>query len=261
MMLFFLFPVYWIIIASLQESDALYTKDITFIPRNITLSNYIDLFTRGKFYIGSAMINSIRVSLVCTVVCLLLAIFSAYAFARLKFKGSTIFFYGLIFTEMLPPISFLIPFYIIFKRAHLLNTWYGLVVGYTAWLLPIVTWVLYGYFKTIPQDLEDSARIDGCTRVGALFRIVLPVSAPGVVASGIICFVFAMGEFLFALTVLTQEKVRTLPIALTGFVTKFSIEYGKITASAVLTFIFPIIFVLIFQRYLVKGLTSGAVKE
>lgn len=260
MMAFFIFPVYWIISSSFQESGALFNQNINFIPRDITISNYVDLFTKGKFYVGNALANSILVSVVCTIACLLVAVLSAYAFARIKFKGATTFFYLLICTEMIPPISLLIPFFIIFMRTGLTNTWYGLVIGYMAWLLPIITWILYSYFKTIPIELEDSARIDGCTRVGALFRVFLPISSPGIVASGIICFIFSMGEFIFALTILTQEKARTLPIALASFVTKFTIDYGRINASAVLTFIFPVLLVLFFQRFLVKGLTSGAVK-
>ncbi|MBM3708358.1 MAG: carbohydrate ABC transporter permease [Actinobacteria bacterium] len=257
---FFMFPVYWIFFTSIQGSN-LFVRNISFIPRSITFSNYLDLFVEGKFYIVTPLINSLRVALLTTIVCLILGIFSSYAFARLRFKGSTTIFYLLIFTEMLPPISFLIPLYILFRRLALINTFGGLMIGYTAWLLPIVTWILYSYFKTIPQDLEDSARIDGCTRVGALFRVVIPVSFPGIAASAVVCFIFSIGEFIFALTVLTQEKVHTLPLALSEFVLKYSVEYGKLAAASIIMFLFPILFALIFQKFLVKGLTAGAVKE
>jgi len=260
-MIFFLFPIYWIVITSIQKKESLFVRGLNFIPREITMINYIDLFTKGKFNVMGALFNSLRVASVTAIICILLGVLAAYSFARLKFKGSGKIFYLLIFTEMLPPISFLIPFYLIFSKINLLNTWYGLVIGYTAWLLPIITWILYGYFKSIPRDLEDAARADGCSRIGALFRIVLPVSTPGIVASGIVCFMFSMGEFLFSLTISTSQKAHTLPVELTVFLSKYGVEYGKITATAVITLIIPIILVLFFQRYLIEGLTKGAVKE
>lgn len=261
MMSFFMFPIYWILVTSLQSGEEAFTRSVNLIPRAITLVNYVNLFTKGKFFIGDALINSLIVASCTTTVILLLSIFSSYAFARLKFEGSQIIFWLLLLTEMLPPISFLIPFYVLFRRAHLLNTRLALIIGYTAWLLPIVTWVLYGYFKSMPQDLEDAARIDGCTRVKALLKVVLPLATPGIVAAAIICFIFSIGEFILALTLLTRQTAFTLPLQVTRFVSKFTVEYGKLGASAVLTFIFPVIFAFIFQRYLVRGLTSGAIKE
>ena len=143
----------------------------------------------------------------------------------------------------------------------MLNTWYGLVIGYVAWLLPIATWILYGYFKTIPKDLEDSGRIDGCSRVGSLIRLVLPVSTPGLISAGIVVFMFSMGEFIFAVTTMSQMKAHTLPIEITIFVGKFALDYGAMSATAVLTLISPVILVLLLQKYLIEGLTKGAVKE
>lgn len=258
---FFIFPIYWILMTSLQERESLFAENLSFIPKSITFSNYIELFTSNQLNVVNALGNSLKVAFCATLVCLILGILGSYAFARMKFKGSKILFYFLIFTQMLPPISFLLPFYIFYIKLGLLNKWYGLVIGYIAWLLPIVTWVLYGYFKSIPRDLEEAARIDGCSRVGALFRIIIPVSLPGIIASGIISFMFSMGEFLFALTITTDSKVHTLPVEITVFLSKFSLEYGKMTATAMLTMIVPVILVLIFQRYLVEGLTKGAVKE
>jgi multiple sugar transport system permease protein len=262
LLLFFLFPIYWTVLMSLTGREALRVKNISFIPKNLSLDNYLDLFSRKsrEFYVVKALFNSLRVSSVTVIVCVVIGCFSAYAFARLRFKNSTKIFYLLLMTEMLPPISLLIPFYLIFQKLRLLNTWYGLVIGYSSWLLPIVTWILYGYFKSIPKDLEDSARADGCTRVGALFRIVLPISAPGIASAAIVCFMFSMGEFIFAVTMATAQRAHTMPVELTVFLGKFSVEYGKISASAVLAFIFPVLMVLIFQKYIIQGLTKGAVK-
>ena len=260
-MAFFLFPFYWIVMTSIQPKDQLYAPTPNFIPKNVNLENYRNILGAGKVNIAIALKNSLIVAVSVTVVCIVFGNFAAYAFARLRFKGSNVMFFGLIFAEMLPPVALLIPFYLLFKQIGLTNTLQGLVVMQTSWLLPIVTWILYSYFKTIPKDLEDSARIDGASKVGALMRIIVPVSLPGIVSSGVICFVFSMGEFMGAMALVNVTRFHTLPLALAQFVTKYSIEYGKITASAVLAIIFPVIFVLIFQRYIVKGLTAGAVKE
>ncbi len=260
-MLFFLFPFYWILITSIQPKGQLYLPTPNFIPRDITLENYISVLGGGKVNIAIALGNSLIVAASVTIVCIVFGIFAAYAFARLRFRGANIVFIALIFVEMLPPVALLIPFYLLFKQLYLVNTLQGLIIMQTSWLLPIVTWILYSYFRTIPKDLEDSARIDGASKVGALMKIIVPLSLPGVVSSAVICFVFSMGEFMGAMALINVQRVQTLPLALAQFVTKYSIEYGKITASAILAIIFPVIFVLIFQRYIIKGLTAGAVKE
>lgn len=258
---FFLFPFYWIVMTSIQPKDQLYAPTPNFIPKDITLENYVNILGAGRVNIAIALKNSLIVAVSVTVLSILFGIFAAYAFARLKFRGSNTLFFALIFAEMLPPVALLIPFYLIFKQLGLTNTLQGLVIMQTSWLLPIVTWILYSYFKTIPKDLEDSARIDGASKIGALIRIIVPLSLPGLVSAGVICFVFSMGEFMGAMAIVNVTRLHTLPLALAQFVTKYSIEYGKITASAVLTIIFPVAFVLIFQKFVVKGLTAGAVKE
>ena len=260
-MAFFLFPFYWIVMTSIQPKDQLYAPTPNFIPKNVNLENYRNILGAGRVNIAIALKNSLIVAISVTVVCIVFGNFAAYAFARLRFKGSNVLFVALIFAQMLPPVALLIPFYLIFKQVGLTNTLQGLVVMQTSWLLPIVTWILYSYFKTIPKDLEDSARIDGASKVGALIRIIVPVSLPGIVSSGVICFVFSMGEFMGAMAIVNVTRFHTLPLALAQFVTKYSIQYGNITASAVLAIIFPVTFVLIFQRYIIKGLTAGAVKE
>lgn len=258
---FFMFPFYWILNTSLQSANTLFQKEVNFFPRSITLENYIPLFTHAELNIIRALLNSLRVALVTAIICIVLGSLGAYAFARLRFKGSRIWFTLLLITEMLPPISFLIPFFIFYSKFHLLNTWYGLVLGYVAWLLPISTWILYGYFKTVPRELEDSGRIDGCSRVGSLFRLIIPVSIPGLISAGIVIFMFSMGEFIFSVTTMSQMKAHTLPVEITIFVGKFALDYGAISATAILALIVPVLLVLFLQKYLVEGLTKGAVKE
>jgi len=258
---FFMFPFYWILNTSLQSANTLFQKEVNFFPRSITLENYIPLFTHTELNIIRALLNSLRVALVTAIICIVLGSLGAYAFARLRFKGSRIWFTLLLITEMLPPISFLIPFFIFYSKFHLLNTWYGLVLGYVAWLLPISTWILYGYFKTVPRELEDSGRIDGCSRVGSLFKLIIPVSIPGLISAGIVVFMFSMGEFIFSVTTMSQMQAHTLPVEITIFVGKFALDYGAISATAILSLIVPVLLVLFLQKYLVEGLTKGAVKE
>jgi len=238
-MIFFLFPFYWILVTSIQPSGQLYLPTPNFIPRNITLQNFISVLGGGRVNIAIALKNSLIVAIVTTGACIIFGIFAAYAFARLKFRGSNIMFIALIFVEMLPPVALLIPFYLIFKQLNLTNTLQGLIILQISWLLPIVTWILYSYFKTIPRDLEDSARIDGASKVGALLRVIVPLSLPGIVSAGVICFVFSMGEFMGAMALVNVERTQTLPLALAQFVTKYQIEYGNITASAILAIILP----------------------
>lgn len=260
-LLFFIGPFYWIFITSLQEKDQFYKQTPDFIPHGATLNNYENVLGSGHINITLALGNSLRVAIAATLLCIVLGIFAAYAFARLKFRFSNIAFVALIFTQMLPPVSLLLPFFMVFQKLNLTNTLSGLVIFHTAWLLPIATWILYSYYKTIPKDLEEAARIDGASRIGALFKIMVPLSLPGMASAGIICFVFSMGEFMGAVALINKGSVQTVPLALYGFISKYTIDFGGLTASAVLAVIFPVIFVLIFQKFLIKGLTAGAVKE
>ena len=208
-----------------------------------------------------ALWNSIKVSGSVTLVCISMGSLTAYAFSRLKFKGSGAAFVGVIVTQMLPPITLLIPIYLLFKTLHLINSLAGLAILIISFNLPVATALLYTYFKSIPGDLEDSARVDGSTRVGAIYRIFIPISWPGIVSTGIIIFIFSMGSFMPALTILTNQELHTLPLALAKFISRSSIGWGPMTASAVIAIIIPIAIVFIFQRYIIKGLTAGAIKE
>jgi multiple sugar transport system permease protein len=263
----FVGPFYWVLITSLQSSDSLYQSTPNFLPRNITFNNFLTVLgLRKESYLRSFSIvqplkNSIIVATFTTIICIALGIFAAYAFTRLKFKGSGGFFIAIIFTEMLPPVAILLPIFLIFKRLSLTNSLIGLIILYISWFLPIVTWVLYSYFMTIPKDLEDSARIDGATRIGAIFKVIIPLTLPGITSAGVICFIFCMGEFMGAITLLTRQDAQTVPLALAQYVTKSTVEWGMITASSILAVLIPVLLVLIFQRFIINGLTAGSVKE
>ena len=212
-----------------------------------------------KFY--EAVLNTLIVAGICMAVCVALGSITGYALARLKFKWSLWFLFVLIGTQMVPPLVDLIPLYIIFSRIlKLVDTKAALVIGYTGWLLPISVWILYGYFQTIPKDLESAARIDGCTRLQALFRVVMPLSAPGIAATAIYVFISSTNEFLFAMIFTSTRRSITIPVALSDMIGKYQIRYGDMTAGAVIAAALPVLLALIFQKYLVQSLTAGGIK-
>ncbi len=258
-----LFPFYWIINMSLQNSIELYDVPPHFVPPHPTLNNFKSVLfeQRGmmKFYV--AVFNTLIVSTITMFICVFLGSITGYALARLKIKWGIYLLFALIGTQMVPPLTDLIPLYVIFSRwLKLVDTKLALIIGYTGWLLPISVWILYGYFQTIPKDLEDAARIDGCSRFEALFRIVMPLSAPGLAATAIYVFISSTNEFLFAMIFTSTHRSMTIPVALADMVGKYQIRYGDMTAGAVIAAIFPVVLALIFQKYLVRGLTAGGVK-
>jgi multiple sugar transport system permease protein len=258
-----LFPFYWIINMSLQSNIELYDTPPHFAPPHPTIENFRSvLFVEQglmKFY--QALFNTLIVAMAAMAVCVALGSITGYALARLNWKWGMAFLFVLIGTQMVPPLVDLIPLYIIFSRwLKLVDTKLALIIGYTGWLLPISVWILYGYFQTIPRDLESAARIDGCTRLQALGRVVMPLSAPGIAATAIYVFISSTNEFLFAMIFTSTARSKTVPVALADMIGKYQIRYGDMTAGAVIAAILPVVLALIFQKYLVQSLTAGGVK-
>ena len=257
------FPFYWIINMSLQSNIELYDIPPHLFPPHPTIENFRSVLFEEqglmKFY--QAVFNTLIVAVVTMTVCVALGSITGYALARLDWKWGMAFLFVLIGTQMVPPLVDLIPLYIIFSRwLKLVDTKLALVIGYTGWLLPISVWILYGYFQTIPRDLESAARIDGCTRLQALGRVVMPLSAPGIAATAIYVFISSTNEFLFAMIFSSTARSKTIPVALTDMIGKYQIRYGDMTAGAVIAAILPVVLALIFQKYLVQSLTAGGIK-
>ena len=258
-----LFPFYWIINMSLQSSIELYDIPPHFAPPHPTLENFVSVLfqERGMMRFYQAVFNTLTVALLTMGICVGLGSVTGYALARLRFKFGIYFLFALIGTQMVPPLTDLIPLYVIFSRwLGLVDTKAALIIGYTGWLLPISVWILYGYFQTIPKDLENAARIDGATRMQALFRVVMPLSAPGIAATAILVFISSTNEFLFAMIFASTARSKTIPVALSDMVGKYQIDYGDMTAGAVIAAILPVVLALIFQKYLVRSLTAGGIK-
>jgi multiple sugar transport system permease protein len=265
-LVFTLAPIVWLFISSISPLSEMLSVPPRWIPSHPTFTNYWEIIsatskTGGVNYqFKCGVVNSLVVATGVTIVCLFIGSLAAYAFARLKVPFKNKFIFVLLFTQMLPGIAICIPLFMIANAWHMIDKQLTLIILYCSFSLPFVVWVMKGYFQTIPEDLEDAARIDGCSRFGALFRIILPLSAPGLFATGVFAFLGAWNEFLMALIFTNSLASKTMPVAIAEFIGRFSVDYGLMCTVGVIACIPPILLALLFQRYVVEGLVGGAVK-
>ncbi|MGQ9627506.1 MAG: carbohydrate ABC transporter permease [Anaerolineae bacterium] len=258
-------PYVWLIISSISNKVDLLDVPLRWLPSQPTLAHYKELFFGGGAtgeHVALFLLtlkNSCLVTFLSTIVCMVIGVLAAYALARMVFPGHRYYLLILMATQMVPPIAIVIPGYVILERLRLRDTYLGLVLVYITFILPLVVWIMRGYFSSIPSDLEDSAMIDGCTRLGALFRIVLPLSGPGLVSTSVFAFIAAWNEFFYAF-IYTEYRAKTLPVLIGEFSSKFGPDYIKLATAGVVASIPPVILALLFQRFLIRGLTAGAVK-
>ncbi|MGE5591222.1 MAG: carbohydrate ABC transporter permease [Bacillota bacterium] len=264
---FIIGPYLWLIISSISTTSELTSVPPHWIPTQPTLAKFKQLVTPDITGLSEtaqmfkfAMLNSAIVSVSVTAITLVVGALAAYAFARLKFPGRTQLMMGIIATRMLPAISTMISLYVVMKNMNLLDKKAGLVALYLSFTLPFAIWILMNFFQTIPKELEEAARIDGTSRLGALFRIVLPLSAPGLVSAGIFVFMAAWDEFFFPLIFTSTYAAKTVPVAISEFAGRHAIDYAAMAAGGVVASIPPVLLAFIFQRYIITGLTSGGVK-
>ncbi len=257
-MLVMLIPVAWIFSLSFKDPSTI--TDPTFFPRKWTWANYRGIFDSTEF--TRPLLNSIGIGLIATFVSVVLASLAAYAVARLRFPGKGALVGMSLMIAMFPLISLVTPLFNIERTIGLFNTWIGLIVPYIAFGLPLGIYTLSAFFREIPWELEKAAKMDGATPFQAFLRVIAPLAAPGMVTTAILVFLFCWNEFLLALTLTATTAARTAPAALAFFTgsSQFAVPTGSISAAAVVITIPIIIFVLLFQRRIVAGLTSGAVK-
>jgi multiple sugar transport system permease protein len=252
------FPFAWMLLSSIKTLGELYTVPPAWIPKVPTLANYWNVLTVSN--IPRYFLNSVVISAGSTAIALALAIFAAYGFARFRFAGKPFFEAFVLIGQLLPTAAIIVPLYMVLSGLGLINTWLGLILVYLILTLPLSVWMLIGYFSTIPLELEESAIVDGCSRLGVLMRITLPLSLPGVVAVVIYSFVTTWNEFIFALCLANDSRSKTLPIGLSEFSTEFNTDWGAVmAASMVMTIPIALLF-LVFQKLFVGGLTAGATK-
>jgi multiple sugar transport system permease protein len=259
--IFALIPVLWIV--SLSFKTAATVGDGRVIPAAWTFDNYSALFTGGfDSPMLRPLINSILIALIATVIAVTLASFTAYAIARLTFPGKALVLGGALAISMFPPISVVGPLFDMWRSLGLYDTYPGLIIPYLTFALPLAIYILVAFFREIPWDLEEAAQVDGATPFQAFRRVILPLAAPGVFTAAILVFIFAWNDFVFAISLTSSNNSRTVPAAIAFFTgeSQFTSPTGNIAAAAVLVTIPIIIFVLIFQRRIVAGLTAGAVK-
>lgn len=265
-MAIFLAPIVWLFISSITPLPQLLTVPLRWLPEQPTFEHYNRILTASRnaettaSNFKVAIGNSILVAGGVTLVCLFVGSLAAYAFARLDVPLGDKLIFLLLFTQMIPGIAIMIPLYLIASRLNMLDRRITLVIIYCSFSLPFVIWLMRGYFQTIPRELEDAAMIDGCSRVSALFRVVLPLSKPGLFATGIFAFLGAWNEFLMALVMTQSLASKTMPVAMAEFIGRFRVDYGLMCTVGVIACVPPILFALVFQRYLIEGLTAGAVK-
>jgi multiple sugar transport system permease protein len=259
--IFAMFPVLWIM--SLSFKTAATVGDGRLVPKEWTFDNYKGLFSGGlDSPLLRPLINSILIALIATTIAVALASLAAYAIARLDFPGKAIVLGGALAVSMFPPISVVGPLFDMWRALGLYDTYPGLIIPYLTFALPLAIYILVAFFREIPWDLEEAAQVDGATPFQAFRRVIFPLAAPGVFTAAILVFIFAWNDFVFAISLTSSNASRTVPAAIAFFTgeSQFTSPTGNIAAAAVLVTVPIIIFVLIFQRRIVAGLTAGAVK-
>jgi ABC-type glycerol-3-phosphate transport system permease component len=253
-----IFPAVWMFSTSIKQTTELYDIPPEIIPDAPTLGNYVKVLGTPKMY--TAFLNSVIVTFFVVIITLALAILTGYGLARHAFFGSRYIKLILLFGQMIPGVVLIIPLYFLFTRLRLLDTLHALVIADLALTIPMGVVMLSAFFLTVPRELEEAAKIDGATELGALFRVILPIAKPGIVSVSIYTFIHAWEEFLFALNLSLSAKTRTLPIAISTFTGEFSVDWGSIMAASAIVAMPVLAIFLLCNRYFVKGLSEGAVK-
>jgi multiple sugar transport system permease protein len=252
------FPAVWILLTSLKTETELIRFPITYLPEAATLENYATAFTAQP--IGRFLLNSFVVASLSTALCVLVSALAAYALTRLRLPQRNLIMSLLLAIAMFPLISLMVPLFKVMRELGLLNTYLALILPYAVLSLPVCTLVMASFFQDIPPDLEAAAMVDGCSRVGALFRVVVPLAAPGVFTAGILAFVNAWDEFLLALTMMNRVNMRTLSVGITLYQGEFAFPWPLISAALIIALVPICILIAVFQERVVGGLTAGGVK-
>lgn len=252
------FPFAWMVLTSLRSTAEVYHTPPLFFPLHWTLSAYAQVWSRSGLFVDFG--NSVLVAGVTTFLALALSTLAGYGFSRYRLPGGRAMMLVILFTQMFPAILLLIPFYVLMRQFHLLDTLQGLMITYTSFALPLSTWIMRNYFLTVPLTLDEAALVDGCSRIGSLWRIIIPVAIPGILTTAVFSFITAWDEFMFADTFVSSPHLFTLPLALQSFIGQYSTKWNLLTAGSVIVTIPVVVLILVLQRHIVAGLASGSVK-
>jgi N,N'-diacetylchitobiose transport system permease protein len=252
------FPVYWMLTTSFKKREDVLSTEPRILPESFTLDSYREAFSREGFY--TSLRNSLIVVLITVLISLFLATFASVAIARMKFRGKRSFITTLLIVQMLPLSALIIPLFLLLTKLQVTNTIGGLAITYVAFILPFTIWTLRGFLANIPYDIEEASLVDGCTRLQAYRYVLLPLMAPGLVATAIFAFIQAWNEFLLAYIIMQSQDKLTLPVWLAGFTTRTGTDWGPLMAASTVTAIPVVIFFSLIQKRIATGVTSGAVK-
>ncbi|MFA9516066.1 carbohydrate ABC transporter permease [Halopenitus sp. H-Gu1] len=250
-------PIFWEVLTSLKTNEAVY--NLNYFPQEPTLSSYYQVLIGESYW--KAVLNSMIISTTTTIVVIVLAVPAGYAFSRYRFRGDNILFIGVLFSRLFPPIGLIVPYYQIMAWLGLLNSLPGIIIAQIYLWLPLMIYIMRNFFMSIPKDLDESARVDGCTQLQAFRKIALPLALPGVAACSILTFLYSWREFLFSLIITTDLTSMPISVAVYQFVGDVSVQWASLAAASVVAIIPTILVVIFFQRYIVSGLTAGALKE
>jgi multiple sugar transport system permease protein len=253
-----MFPLIWIFKMSIVTKSELFASPPTILPNNPTPESYGTIFGDSSFQ--RALINSAIISGVTTVICLFFGAIAAYAIARLRFRFKGFVMTFILAISFFPSVAIIAPLFIQYSQVGLIDTYWAAIITDVVFALPLTIWILVAFFRELPKDLEEAARVDGATTVQAFQKVIVPLAAPGVFTTAILTFIFAWNEFLFANTFLFDESTQPVTVVIPQFATTYTTDFGAQAAAAVVVTVPLVILVLIFQRRIVSGLTAGAVK-
>jgi multiple sugar transport system permease protein len=256
--LFVLFPFYVMLATSLKDTASAISLPVQWWPRDPTVQAYVSMWA-GRPY-GRYFLNSLGVAAGTTVVSIALAALAGYGFSRYRFRGAPALLMAMVGTQMVPGILLLITYFKVVAALGLYNTLTALVLAYTSFVLPFATWIMKGYFDTIPQELDEAATIDGCSPVAAFWRVVLPVGLPGVTATSIYAFLLAWNEFMFAYVLTDSSEKYTISVGIAHLFGEYSVAWNEVMAAGMVAALPPIVLYMFTSRFLVSGLTAGALK-
>ena len=251
-------PLLWVFKMSIVTKSELFASPPTILPRTPTGASYATIFGDPAFQ--KALINSTIIAGTTTIICLFFGSIAAYAIARLRFRFKSIVMTLILAISFFPPVAIIAPLFIQFRTFGIIDTYLAAIVPDVVFALPLTIWILVSFFKELPRDLEEAAKVDGATTIQAFRKVIVPLAAPGVFTTAILTFIFAWNEFLFANTFLFDADTQPVTVAIPNFATVYTVDYGAQAAAAVMVTMPLVILVLIFQRRIVSGLTAGAVK-
>jgi multiple sugar transport system permease protein len=255
---FCLAPILWTFLTSIKVSEDIVTREMVYLPTRFTFDHYYRIWTQSDYPV--LVFNSLVVTSITVAICIAAGTVAAYSFSRFKYRGRNQLMLGYLIVRMFPAVLMIIPLFIVMRNFGLLDSRLGLALAYTSFLLPLYVWMMKGFFDAAPAELESAARIDGSTRFGAMWRIVVPIARNGLVATSVFVGIAAWNEFLFALMLTTSQGARTWPVGLQLMVGEFQLPWGMLAAGGMISIVPVVILFAIVQRAMVAGITAGAVK-